>query len=168
MTGFDSIVAEASIVEARAKGLGARIASWLPASAPARIEVVAERTSHVRSIVMPLLVVAAMVWAYRSGGESARADLNAYRVSAAEAIAAEKQREDMVSQAIRDAADKRQTTDKQHADALQSRIDDYANALASRPADARCSLTDDDVRRLRENAPSRHRNRPSEPARSGS
>lgn len=162
---FDAIAQDVAAGEAKAKGLLSRITDRLPAAVPAKIEVITEKTTKLRSFATPLLVFAVIVGAYRYGGSEARADLEAYRASAAAALSAEQAREATLTASIRDAADRRQGTDAARAAELQSRIDAYVSELRTRPVDARCTLDDADLRRLREvGTPARHRGRPGKPA----
>ena len=166
---FDAIVQDINADEAKAKGvvsgLVSKVTDRLPASVPARIEVITEKTSHLRSFATPLMVFCVIVGAYRYGGSEARADLEAYRVSAAEALTKEKQRQIDATASITSDAQTRQDDAEARATALQSRIDSYVAELRTRPVDARCTVNDADMRRLQQvGTPTRHRGRPGKPA----
>ena len=91
---FDAIVSGINTAEAKAQGvvsgLVSKVTDRLPATVPAKIEVITEKTTHLRSFATPLLVFAVIVGAYRYGGTEARADLEAYRASAAIAVSKER------------------------------------------------------------------------------
>lgn len=168
MSAFDNLAQAAATEEAKAKGLAARVWSKLPARAPARIEVAVERhRSSASFAAMTACAMVALFCMYRLGGADARAELASYIAEERTVAATEAGRQATARSLVEAAANKRAADADARAASLQTRIDGYVADLAHRPADARCTLTDGDLRRLRDDtpaAPARPRRRPARPA----
>ena len=169
MSHFDTIVAEAGQAEAKAagflgglktkaNGLAAGLWARVPMTVPAKVEASAAAHGSVIGTGLKTVVVLALMWgAYHVGGSETREEFAAYRAADASALAAAKQHEIEATASITAESRKRQDAADARATALQARIESYVADLRSRPADARCSLTDSDVRSLRDGAPRAHR-----------
>ena len=181
MSAFDNIVSEAGAAETKAKGLWgtamalcAGLAAKLPVRPTAKVlAATAEHGSVLATMAKTVMVLALMWFAYQVGGSEMReayaderAAFAAYKTADAVALANDKQRQLDANVAITAAVRKNQDAADRHAADLQARIDSYDAYLRSRPADSRCTLSDDDINRLRDVA--RPHRRPAQPTRSGS
>ena len=125
---------------------------------PAKVTVATEaHGSVIGTRVKDIGLMILLLGAYHVGGSEERAEFACYRVANAQALAAAKQHEIEATAAITAESRRRQDAADARASALQSRIESYVADLRSRPVDARCSLSDSDVRRLRDDAPRAHR-----------
>lgn len=161
MSAFDSIAATAASDVARVKETVAPTVT--------KVEVlVGQRAGILRRIGTSLLALGAVVYAYHAGGEASRSRYEAFVAEERRVAEVERARQAQASAAIEDAAARRVTAAQSQADQLQRNIDSYVQELAHRPVDARCTLTDADLRGLREplGTPRAHRRPTGAPRRS--
>ena len=158
MSAFDSIASTAATDVARARDAVAPTVT--------KVEVlVGQRAGILRRIGTSLLALGAVAYAYHAGGEVSRSRYEAFVAEERRVAEAERVRQAQARSEIENAANRRADAAQAEATDLRGRIDAYVAQLAARPVDARCTLTDRDLRGLRDfpSAARSHR-RPARPA----
>ncbi len=162
MSAFDSIASAASREEATARSAAGGAVAYV------EVGVASRRGGIIRAALVAVVAVGALWAAYWQGGQSERDRFDAYvaeeRVKATE----EKTRQAAALRDVQAASDLRAELAANATTDLQGRIDAYVTQLSLRPVDARCNLTDADLRGLRDplgGTPARPHRRPAMAAR---